>query len=82
MDFLKGVPPEYVNLAILVLTLLVSVAHMRGNKLPILSALLNALTGKPPVLSPPSLPTTVPSTLRCPACLAPLPAHSLAPPTP
>lgn len=47
LSTLLGLSPEMLNLVMMGLTLAVSIAHMRGNDLPILSALLKLLGGKP-----------------------------------
>lgn len=47
LSTLLGLSPEMLNLAMMALTLAVSIAHMRGNELPALSMLLRLLGGKP-----------------------------------
>ena len=61
MEFLKQIPPEWLTIAVFVLTLVVNVAHMRGNKVPILSALLNLLAGKPVPAPAPESPDELPA---------------------
>lgn len=59
---LLGISPEMLNLLIFGLSLAVSIAHMRGNELPVLSALLRFLGGKPIAPAPaPDQPPSGPS---------------------
>lgn len=56
---LTGLSPDTITLIITILTLVVGIAHSRGNNLPVLSAILKLLGAK-------SLPTT-PATPAAPA---------------